>query len=499
MLDHRLDLIHQGSFMGAKTADMCKVQVIYYLNRAGKMEPPHMMEVLTSSPNVLRLKDVKRRLNFLRGSGMSNLFSWSYKRNYRSKYIWQDLSDDDVIDPGNGGEYILKGSEILDDNQEKSLKPGVSQLSECRKQLEVLQSKYRGAEIWLKPESRRLGYDHLNISSESKSETEEKSSCSRGQSSGSCISYDQKEHSIHNENLSDNKPEIEICEKNDQSSTGCKGSSSSEDSVVSSQFHDIKVYKIKPVSGTADYSCDAATQTERTARRAYKNAVLEQSTPSPETSTELKQTVISKEEKLHVAKSPYSNATAGKTASHQNQDQHQKKDQIRTITSRKESISNVKLKQNASSWVFLHVLSCGSVDTKLQNKTPNTEVKTSNYQELDARSSSEVQEMMTAQASPSQEGESFKLISRSSSFSSRSATSLELQSKLDRKIKEISSVGTSEYKRYSSKGIGVYNGSKGIGVSTMHVKSSNYQKDHAYVPWIHQQKEAACIEYRACI
>lgn len=68
-----------------------------------------------SNQDGLRLRDVKRRLTTLRGQGIGHSFSWSYKRNYRSTFIWNDLSDDDVIYPLRGsGEYLLKASELID-------------------------------------------------------------------------------------------------------------------------------------------------------------------------------------------------------------------------------------------------------------------------------------------------------------------------------------------------------------------------------------------------
>ncbi|XP_030512586.2 protein SOSEKI 5-like [Rhodamnia argentea] len=90
-----------------------KVPVVYYLSRNGHLEHPHFMEVRLSSPGGLFLRDVTNRLNCLRGQGMANMYSWSSKRTYRSGYVWQDLTEDDLIHPCNGREYILKGSELL--------------------------------------------------------------------------------------------------------------------------------------------------------------------------------------------------------------------------------------------------------------------------------------------------------------------------------------------------------------------------------------------------
>uniref|UniRef100_A0A0A9DRC1 SOSEKI DIX-like domain-containing protein n=1 Tax=Arundo donax TaxID=35708 RepID=A0A0A9DRC1_ARUDO len=92
---------------------MRKVQIIYYLCRNGQLEHPHFMELAQHPHQPLRLKDVTDRLTLLRGKGMPALFSWSCKRNYKNGYVWNDLSENDVIYPSDGVEYVLKGSEIF--------------------------------------------------------------------------------------------------------------------------------------------------------------------------------------------------------------------------------------------------------------------------------------------------------------------------------------------------------------------------------------------------
>ncbi|RWR93021.1 protein UPSTREAM OF FLC-like protein [Cinnamomum micranthum f. kanehirae] len=91
-----------------------KVQVLYYLSRNGQLEHPHFMEVSHLANQQLRLKDVIDRLTVLRGSGMPSLFSWSCKRSYKNGYVWNDLSENDVIHPAEGAEYVLKGSEVIE-------------------------------------------------------------------------------------------------------------------------------------------------------------------------------------------------------------------------------------------------------------------------------------------------------------------------------------------------------------------------------------------------
>jgi hypothetical protein len=60
--------------------------------------------------------DVIERLNVLRGRGMASMYSWSSKRSYRNGFVWHDLSEDDLILPANGNEYVLKGSELFDES-----------------------------------------------------------------------------------------------------------------------------------------------------------------------------------------------------------------------------------------------------------------------------------------------------------------------------------------------------------------------------------------------
>ncbi|GAV76062.1 DUF966 domain-containing protein [Cephalotus follicularis] len=90
------------------------VPVVYYLSRNGQLEHPHFFEVPLSSPQGLYLRDVINRLNLLRGHGWANMHAWSSKRSYKNRFVWQDLSEDDLIYPCNGNEYILKGSQLLE-------------------------------------------------------------------------------------------------------------------------------------------------------------------------------------------------------------------------------------------------------------------------------------------------------------------------------------------------------------------------------------------------
>ncbi|XP_027911853.1 protein UPSTREAM OF FLC [Vigna unguiculata] len=93
-----------------------KVSVVYYLSRNGQLEHPHFMEVPLSSPQGLYLKDVINRLNVLRGKAMPAMYSWSSKRSYKNGFVWHDLSENDFIYPTQGQDYILKGSEIVENS-----------------------------------------------------------------------------------------------------------------------------------------------------------------------------------------------------------------------------------------------------------------------------------------------------------------------------------------------------------------------------------------------
>ncbi|XP_073011800.1 protein SOSEKI 3-like [Typha latifolia] len=96
--------LHQGK----------RIPVVYYLCQNRRLEHPHFIEVPLSSPDGLYLRDVINRLNVLRGKGIASMYSWSCKRSYKNGFVWHDLSEDDLVLPARGNEYILKGSELLD-------------------------------------------------------------------------------------------------------------------------------------------------------------------------------------------------------------------------------------------------------------------------------------------------------------------------------------------------------------------------------------------------
>ncbi|XP_020594778.1 uncharacterized protein LOC110034880 [Phalaenopsis equestris] len=69
--------------------------------------------------------DFKRRLSELRGREIPESFAWSYKRKYKTGYIWQDVTDEDDLIPTTNHEYVLKGSIKITQKikEEKEAKP----------------------------------------------------------------------------------------------------------------------------------------------------------------------------------------------------------------------------------------------------------------------------------------------------------------------------------------------------------------------------------------
>uniref|UniRef100_A0A2N9J9K4 SOSEKI DIX-like domain-containing protein n=1 Tax=Fagus sylvatica TaxID=28930 RepID=A0A2N9J9K4_FAGSY len=99
--------------MEAKGGEVRRLHIIYFLSHMGQVEHPHLIRVHHFNRNGVFLRDVKRWLADLRGKDMPDAFTWSYKRRYRTGYVWQDLLDDDLITPISDNEYVIKGSEIF--------------------------------------------------------------------------------------------------------------------------------------------------------------------------------------------------------------------------------------------------------------------------------------------------------------------------------------------------------------------------------------------------
>ncbi|XP_018829724.1 protein UPSTREAM OF FLC-like isoform X1 [Juglans regia] len=100
--------------MEAQGGEVRRIHIVYFLSHMGHVEHPHLIRVQHfNRNNGVYLRDVKRWLADLRGKDMPEAFAWSYKRRYKTGYVWQDLLDDDLITPISDIEYVLKGSEIV--------------------------------------------------------------------------------------------------------------------------------------------------------------------------------------------------------------------------------------------------------------------------------------------------------------------------------------------------------------------------------------------------
>lgn len=93
-----------------RSAETRRANVIYFLNRNGRIEHPHLIRVHHCCQSGVRLRDVKRWMSELRGKEMPDSFAWSYQRRYKNGILWQDLTDDDLITPISDSEYVLLGS-----------------------------------------------------------------------------------------------------------------------------------------------------------------------------------------------------------------------------------------------------------------------------------------------------------------------------------------------------------------------------------------------------
>ncbi|XP_024372716.1 protein SOSEKI 2-like isoform X2 [Physcomitrium patens] len=103
--------------MGSTDEIYLKVEVLYLFSQgSGQADHPHLIQVhYPAHQQAPTLRDVKLRLTALRGSGMSDSYSWSYKRCYRGAFVWCDVVDDDFILPlSESGEYVLKALEVVE-------------------------------------------------------------------------------------------------------------------------------------------------------------------------------------------------------------------------------------------------------------------------------------------------------------------------------------------------------------------------------------------------
>ncbi|XP_043722462.1 protein SOSEKI 2 [Telopea speciosissima] len=187
-----------------------KVQILYYLSRNGQLEHPHFMEVSHLANQQLRLKDVMDRLTALRGKGLPSLFSWSCKRNYKNGYVWNDLAENDLIYPSEGGdEYVLKGSELIEGCAER-----FQQLQVSNKQRNPEPNFHPKRKPVVMPHHREkeqdlvLDYTREDEVDDEEEDDEPYSRCSRGVSTDEIIEEHKTQPKTHN--IDNNPTELSL-------------------------------------------------------------------------------------------------------------------------------------------------------------------------------------------------------------------------------------------------------------------------------------------------
>ncbi|XP_028788817.1 uncharacterized protein LOC114744842 [Neltuma alba] len=96
---------------GSKGGEVRRIHIVYFLSLMGRSEEPHLIRIHHLARNGVHLRDVKRWIGEVRGKDLTETYAWSYKRRYKTGYVWQDLLDDDLITPISDNEYVLKGSQ----------------------------------------------------------------------------------------------------------------------------------------------------------------------------------------------------------------------------------------------------------------------------------------------------------------------------------------------------------------------------------------------------
>lgn len=196
-----------------------KVQVLYYICRSnGQLEHPHFVEVTHLSTQHLRLKDFIDRLIVLRGKSMPSMFSWSCKRSYKNGYVWNDLSDNDIIYPADGAEYILKGSELIEGCSEQFQQIQVTKKQNpepkyhSKRRLQVVPSENRETELGFmnRTESYDDDEEEEEVRKNSTSSTKSSSQCSRG------VSTEEEDELIKTQ-INNNPSEITLEDTNNYS------------------------------------------------------------------------------------------------------------------------------------------------------------------------------------------------------------------------------------------------------------------------------------------
>ncbi|RZC82837.1 hypothetical protein C5167_045626 [Papaver somniferum] len=241
----------EGKVGGGVGGEIRRVHIIYFLSRMGRVEHPHLIRVHHLSKNGVHLRDVKRWLSELRGKDMPDAFAWSYKRRYKTGYVWQDLLDDDLISPISDNEYVIKGSEITTLSFDPCFhgeKKG-STLTKAETIPSIIETKSKTPDS--KGESQFDGEDSGPLDSETSTESsesiKERNSDDDHQKQRSIVPITEiKESNDETENSLQKNEKDEIAEKQNPSSssstTTTSTARSSSSSSSSSSFNNSKSY-----------------------------------------------------------------------------------------------------------------------------------------------------------------------------------------------------------------------------------------------------------------
>ncbi|XP_026418576.1 protein UPSTREAM OF FLC-like isoform X2 [Papaver somniferum] len=243
----------EGKVGGGVGGEIRRVHIIYFLSRMGRVEHPHLIRVHHLSKNGVHLRDVKRWLSELRGKDMPDSFAWSYKRRYKTGYVWQDLLDDDLISPISDNEYVIKGSEIttlsFDPCFHGEKKGSTLAKAETITSIEEIKSKIPDSKSSNGGESQFDGEDSGPLDSETSTESsesiKERNSDDDHQKQRSIVPITEiKELNDETENSLQKNDKNEITEKQNPSSSSSTTSTarSSSSSSSSSSFNKSKSY-----------------------------------------------------------------------------------------------------------------------------------------------------------------------------------------------------------------------------------------------------------------
>ncbi|KAK6162823.1 hypothetical protein DH2020_002664 [Rehmannia glutinosa] len=142
---------------------------------------------------------------------MPESFSWSYKRRYKTGYVWQDLLDDDLINPISDNEYVLKGSDISSSTIKGKLEtsfPYTTDYSYTEEKVGKQKDEFLQED--LKTPCKEENHSHssetsMYISTKSSSEIEEEYSPTFGSETSTVTDDSAKAHKLENKSTSEEK------------------------------------------------------------------------------------------------------------------------------------------------------------------------------------------------------------------------------------------------------------------------------------------------------